>query len=264
MSTATASQQSEPILGNTSHEFVTGLRQGHAVAQHSQAAITGVYRFAKMICLFVYLLIRLVLTGFVGWSVFYIRRRIGLISSIMFLLSGYLTLAFAGPKAGSMHAGFVILAWGLFMLAFGVIQIIWGVYRLFAPPPMHEHIHRFSAGVSNTWTVFLWDLLPERARTSSFVHARDLLALILISLGLWILDRVILAENPKQSTALYIIPLMSAAALVLLATMDLVVAAYQGQVFRDQLLDQQDEAERMNSIQGSMHEREVEGFVQSI
>ncbi len=263
MSSSSSSQQSGPILGDTVHEFISGAKQGHMAAKQTHATIVSGFILMKAIGQLVYWSIRFTLMGVVGWSVFFIRHRLGLISSIMFLLLGSLSLALIGPSMASIQAGIVMMAWVLFMLALGAIQVMWGIYRLFAPLPMHEHVHRLSAGDPNMVVRFLWNLLPERIRSSSLVHAHELFVLLLMSLGLWGLDLVVLADDLEHSSALYMIPLMSAAALILLATIDLVVAAYQGQVFRDQMLDQQDEAERMSSIQGSMHEREVEGFVQS-
>jgi len=263
MSSSSNTQQSVHILGDTAHEFVSGVKHGHVAAKQTQVIIIGGFKLTKIIGQLVYWSIKLVLLGIVGWGVFFIRHQVGLIASIMFLMLGFLTLALIGPSVASMQAGIVMMAWVLFMLTFGAIQVVWGVYRLFAPPPMHDHVHRFSAGDSNAVVVFLWNLLPEWIRSSSLARAQELLVLILMSAGLWILDLVVLAEDPRQSSALYMIPLMSASALVLLALIDLVVAAYQGQVFRDQLVDQQDEAQRINSVHGSMHEREAEGFVQA-
>lgn len=262
MSSASNTQPSPPIFGATASEFGKGVSQGHAVAKQGQAAIIGSFKFAKAIAGIAYWSVFLLLTGVSGWSLLFIRRKIGLMASMMILLLSFLTMAWLGPNITTMQAGIVMLGWWVLMIALAFAHIMLGVHRLFFPLPMHEHIHRWSFGEPAAWLEYLWGLLPDWIKHKYVVQLHEPILLVLVAVGLWLLDSLVLADDPEYATALYLIPLMSAGAMISLAALDRVVSAYQGQLHRDMLLDQQSEAERMNEIQGSMHEREAEGYVQ--
>jgi len=261
MSTASNTQPSPPIFGTTASEFGKGVSQGQAVAKQGQAAIIGSFRFAKAIAGIAYWSVFLLLTGVSGWSLLFIRRKVGLMASIMITLLSFLTMAWLGPNIASMQAGIFMLGWWLFTLALGMIQTMWGVYRLFHPLPMQRHIHRWNFGEPAVWLEYLWGLLPEWINHKYVVQLHEPILLVIIAVGLWMLDSMVLAEDPDHTSALYMIPLMSAGAMVLLAAVDRIASAYHGQIQRDQLLDQQSDAERMSKIQGSTHERVAEGYV---
>ncbi len=262
MSTASNTQPSPPIFGTTASEFGKGVTQGQGIAKQGQAAIIGSFKFAKAIGQLVYWSIFLLLTGVSGCSILFLRGKIGLITAIMITLLSFLTMAWLGPNITTIQAGIVMLGWWILMIALAFAHIMLGVHRLFFPLPMHEHIHRWSFGEPAAWLEYLWGLLPSWINQKYVVQLQEPILLVIVAVGLWMLDSLVLAEDPEHTSALYLIPLSSAASMILLAALDRVVSAYQGQLHRDMLLDQQSEAERMNKIQGSMHEREAEGYVQ--
>lgn len=262
MPTASNTQPSPPIFGATASEFGKGISQGQAVAKQGQAAIIGSLKLAKAIGQLVYWSIFLLLTGVSGWSLLFMRGKIGLMAAIMVTLLAFVTMAWLGPNISSMQAGIVMLGWWMLMIALAFAHIMLGVHRLFFPLSMHKHIHRWSFGESASLIKYLWRLLPQWINNKYVIQLHEPILLVLVAAGLWMLDSLVLADDPEYATALYLIPLMSAGAMIMLATLDRVVVAYQGQLHRDMLLDQQSEAEWMNAIQGSLHEREAEGYVQ--
>ena len=258
MSTASNTQPASPIS-----ELGKGVVQGQSVAKQSHAAALGSIKIIKAMGQIIYWSIFLLLTGVSGWSLLFIRRKIGLMASIMITLLALLTMAWLGPNIASIQAGIFMLGWWLFTLALGMIQLLRAVHRLFFPLPMHEHIHRWSFGEPAIWLEYLWGLLPDWISNNRYViQLHEPILLVIAAVGLWMLDSMVFTDDPEYATALYLIPLSSAFAMTLLGAIDRIVSAYQGQVQRDQLLDQQSEAQRMSEIQGSTHEREAEGYVQ--
>jgi len=255
--TAQSDFNSNSLLGVHFDQFNAGYKEGEAVVgiglDLGKTVIQAVRLIPKVISL--------ILLGLAGMSLLLTRRRFGLMATILTLTLTMPAIALCAPTARTIGGGAILSLWVLLVPTAGIIQILWGLYRLYHPEPGLEHVHRWDLGTPHRVFEWLWDLLPERLEILEPVF--EPITLVLIALALFLLDSLFFNFDGEQPTALYAIPLISACALLGQMLMTLTANAYKQQLLRDQILDHQQSAESMKNAQVGMHERAVEGRVRS-
>lgn len=222
-------------------------------------------RILILIPFFGLMLLRATLTALASWSLPLLRHRVGLHAALAYLLLGVPSFMLALGTALSVPAAVVMFTWWLLLALAAARHVAVGVYRLFRPRPMSEHVTRWSGGEPAVFTGWLWARLARGWDEEGRVVAAlgEPLVMAVLSIVLLVLDRLVFVPMAGGFPSfIFLVPLVSAFAMLAGSALLAVREAWVAMLMADSFVEQQEQSAKVQKLTTHAADRPVEGEAQ--